>query len=135
MIRAIGSTPSRPGRHPGRTLAGVLAAVATLAVVAGVRRVVVEGDSMRPTLDPGDRLLLVRAPRPSVGDLVAVGDPRTGRLLVKRVAAVHGSLLQVRGDNPAASTDSRSFGPVLRSAVRGRVVRRYYPPQRAGRVG
>ena len=40
----------------------------------------------------------------------------------------------VRGDNPEASTDSRSFGPVPTSAVLGRVARRYAPSWRAGPV-
>jgi signal peptidase I len=43
-------------------------------------RVAVEGDSMRPTLEPGDWLLVDplaygRSP-PAVGDLVLVPDPR-----------------------------------------------------------
>jgi inner membrane protease subunit 1 len=41
--------------------------------------------------------------------------------------------VDVRGDNEAASTDSRHFGPVPRRAVRGRVLYRYGPPARAGR--
>ena len=90
---------------------------------------------MRPTLEPGDRLLAVRTVRPKVGQLVAVPDPRApGRLLVKRVTARHDGLLELRGDNPAASTDSRAFGPVPATAVWGRVVRRYAPPGRAGRL-
>jgi nickel-type superoxide dismutase maturation protease len=90
------------------------------------RRVVVEGASMEPTLDEGDRLLVVRTRKPSPGDLVALRDPRDGRrLLVKRVTSVMGDDVMVHGDNPAASTDSRAFGPVSRRAVLGRVIRRY----------
>ncbi len=90
---------------------------------------------MLPTLAPGDRLLVVRTRRPLVGDLVAVPDPRSPRrLLVKRVAARHGGLLELRGENPARSTDSRDFGLVPPGAVWGRVVRRYAPAGRAGRV-
>ena len=88
---------------------------------------------MRPTLEPGDRLLLVRRRRYAPGAVVAVADPRDGRLLVKRVAGVlpDGPLL-VTGDDPAASTDSRTFGPVPRSSIRGQAVRRYAPSERAG---
>ena len=90
---------------------------------------------MRPTLEPGDRLLAVRTRRPRVGDLVAVPDPRQpARLLVKRVAARQGGMLDLRGDNPASSTDSRDFGPVPASAVWGRVVHRYGPAGRSGRL-
>ena len=57
-----------------------------------------------------------------------------GRVLVKRVGAVLDDGIVVRGDNPGASTDSRSFGPVPSSAVLGRVVRCYAPSWRAGPV-
>jgi type IV secretory pathway protease TraF len=56
-----------------------------------------------------------------------------GRLL-KRVSAVDGDAVTVLGDDPASSTDSRTFGPVPRSSVLGRVVYRYAPGARAGRV-
>ncbi|MST31670.1 nickel-type superoxide dismutase maturation protease [Acidimicrobiaceae bacterium USS-CC1] len=91
---------------------------------------------MTPTLEPGDRLLVVRARRPAPGDLVALPDPRdTGRLLVKRVAVVDGQRVTVLGDNAAASTDSRHFGPVPAGSVLGRVRYRYAPAERVGRIG
>jgi nickel-type superoxide dismutase maturation protease len=101
-----------------------------------LRRLEVEGASMRPTLEPGDRLVVRRAGRRRVyrpGELVAVRDPRRpGRLLVKRVAAVGPEGLDVRGDNPAESTDSRQFGPVGHRDVVGVVVHRYGPARRGG---
>ena len=110
-----------------------------LAVAAGVwmwrrvRRVSVVGDSMAPTLAPGDRLLVVGGARARVGDLVAVADPRLpGRTMVKRVAAVGPEGVTVLGDNPAASTDSRSLGPLAENAIRGRAVYRYFPDDRRG---
>lgn len=96
-----------------------------------LRLVAVEGTSMEPALRPGDRLLVVARP-PRVGDVVALR--HDGRVMVKRVAAIDGSHVTVHGDNGAASTDSRSFGPVPRSAVIGRAVYRYAPRERAGRV-
>ncbi len=96
-------------------------------------RIVVEGDSMRPTLLPGDRLLVLRGGRARPGDLVVSADPRErSRVVVKRVAAVGPEGLTVHGDNPAASTDSRSFGPLRR--VDGRALYRYHPAHRAGRL-
>jgi len=95
---------------------------------------------MNPTLSPGDRVLVVGGLGPlrpplRVGDLVAVVDPRdAGRIVVKRVAAVEEGLVDVRGDNEAASTDSRHFGPVAAGAVVGRVVYRYHPEERRGRL-
>lgn len=89
---------------------------------------------MGDTLLPDDRLVVVRG-RPRPGALVAVRDPRRAdRLLVKRVAAVTPAGLEVRGDDPGRSTDSRSFGPVSPADVVGVVVRRYGPAGRAGPV-
>src|SRR5579884_3733422 len=95
---------------------------------------------MLPALRPGDRVLVVGGlgpwrPRLRTGDLVALADPRDpARLMVKRVAALAGDRVDVRGDNAAASTDSRHFGPVDRAAVVGRVVYRYHPEERRGRL-
>jgi type IV secretory pathway protease TraF len=62
-----------------------------------------------------------------------VADPRRpGHRLVKRVADAERGRLIVLGDNPGASTDSRHFGPV--PSVWARVVYRYHPRTRAGRV-
>jgi len=104
-------------------------AVGVAAVVAldrVVLRVEVVGDSMKPTLWPGDRVLAVRWVRVRVGDLVVVRDPRDReRLLVKRVAALSAGGVAVEGDNPGASTDSRTLGAVPRPAIVGRVIHQY----------
>ena len=98
-----------------------------------VRRVEVLGESMLPALAPGDRLLVVRPARARVGDVVAVADPRTpARTMVKRVASRGVDGVTVLGDNPAASTDSRTLGALGRGAVRGRAVYRYFPDDRRG---
>ena len=91
---------------------------------------------MQPALEPGDRLLVVPSAHLRVGQVVAVADPRgSGRLLVKRVGALRGSQVEVLGDNPGASTDSRHFGPVERNMVVGTALYRYFPPKRAGWIG
>jgi len=95
---------------------------------------------MVPTLLPGDRVLVWRGfgplrPPIRVGDLVAVVDPRNpGRVMVKRVAERLGGEIFVRGDNETASTDSRHFGTVGAAAIVGRVVYRYLPEERRGRL-
>jgi nickel-type superoxide dismutase maturation protease len=108
--------------------------VALIAAAARTfRRIEVTGDSMRPTLTPGDRLLVWRWGRLRPGDLVALRDPRTGRPIVKRVAERgENRALTVVGDNADHSTDSRHFGPVSHSRVMGRIVYRYAPPHRTG---
>ncbi len=92
---------------------------------------------MVPTLQPGDRLLVVPSRRYRQGGLVALVDPRDrGRVIVKRIdrSVEAGRGLVVLGDNPGHSTDSRHFGPVSRTDVVGRVVYRYAPPERVGRI-
>jgi nickel-type superoxide dismutase maturation protease len=132
-----------------RAAAGValIAGAIAAALVTSVRRVEVVGGSMAPSLLPGDRLLVVGwpitvgrfrrpSPWPVPGQVVAVRDPRLpARVLVKRVASVDrlSGVVEVLGDAPDASTDSRSFGPVLRSAIVGRAVYRYAPVDRTGR--
>jgi nickel-type superoxide dismutase maturation protease len=91
---------------------------------------------MLPSLQPGDRLVVVPVPTPRPGMVVALPDPRDpSRTLVKRVAVVEGDAVRVAGDNPAASTDSRSFGAVPTSSLLGRAVYRYAPLARVGRLG
>lgn len=108
---------------------GVTAVAAAASRLFG--RMQVQGDSMRPTLLPGDRLLILRKGRARVGRLVVLADPRDpSRLMVKRVTAVGAEGVSVLGDNPGASTDSRSLGPLAR--VRGRPVYRYHPEGRTG---
>jgi nickel-type superoxide dismutase maturation protease len=84
-----------------------------------VLRLRVEGLSMAPTYLPGERLTAGRHwRRVRQGDVVVVRDPRdSGRWLLKRCVGRTGSRLDLRGDNPEASTDSRDFGPVPARAV------------------
>jgi signal peptidase I len=94
----------------------------------------VRGRSMAPTLAPGDRLLVVRLP-PRVGDVVLAADPRGGgRELVKRVTSIVRGRVTLSGDNPAASTDGRTFGSIPVGDVGWRAVWRYWPLERAGRL-
>ena len=102
---------------------------------------------MRPTLRPGDRLLVWRwtwLGGLRRNHLVVLRDPeQPGLHLVKRVAAMPGQAyagvaglhgLVVLGEDPSASRDSRAFGRVAREAIVGRVVWRYLPGARRGRI-
>lgn len=121
-----------------RGLIGPLVACVAMAVL--LRRVLdvvqVRGQSMLPTVRPGDRLVVVRSTRPArVGDVVLALDPRdAGRELVKRVARVDAGGVTLHGDNPERSTDGRAFGPLPPGAVRWRVLGRCWPLDRAGRL-
>jgi signal peptidase I len=96
-----------------------------------VGRYRVAGESMSPGLQPDERVVVnrlaywLRPPRP--GDVVVLRDPRRrDRLLVKRIEASAGDgRWLVAGDNAAASTDSRAFGPVDRALILGKVWFRY----------
>jgi nickel-type superoxide dismutase maturation protease len=96
---------------------------------------VVSGASMQPHLYAGDCVLLRRGGRARVGDVVLLRRPdRRELLVVKRVTGlVADGRLWVEGDNPAASDDSRLFGPVGAAAIEGRVVWRYRPLHRGRR--
>jgi len=86
---------------------------------------------MTPLLNPGDEVLIdpraFRRSAPRQGDIVVARHPyRTDLRLVKRVAAVleNGSCI-LEGDNPAESTDSRSFGALPPHHILGRVTSRF----------
>ena len=101
-------------------------------------RVAIAGRSMEPALEDGDWVLVdpdafrFRSPRP--GDLVLAPDPREPeRVLIKRVADVAlDGRLTILGDAPDTSTDSREFGTIAVTDVRGRPWFRYWPLERAG---
>lgn len=95
-----------------------------------LRRVLVRGPSMVPTLRDRD-VVLVRPDVPvRAGDVVLVRWPsRPEQLSIKRVVRSDGSGWHVEGDNSAGSTDSRELGP---ARVFGVVCWRLHP--RPGRV-
>lgn len=96
-----------------------------------LRRIRVAGQSMAPTLREGETLLVYtrayRSAAPRVGDVVLAWHPDGRRKIVKRVVAapegtdVSTERVYVRGDNPAATTDSDHFGPLDRRRVLGKV--------------
>ncbi|WP_169713739.1 signal peptidase I [Paludifilum halophilum] len=82
----------------------VLLAVSVALVINqfGLAMSVVNGTSMQPTLEDGDRLLINKFhflfEEPRRGDVITFEDPsRDGRYLVKRVVGVPGDRIAIRG--------------------------------------
>jgi nickel-type superoxide dismutase maturation protease len=90
-----------------------------------MRYLLVTGDSMAPALRDGDWVLARVAGAAAVGQVVVARRPGDPMLLVKRVVEVTPGGYWLVGDNPAASTDSRHFGPVPQ--VLARVIWRVRP--------
>lgn len=96
------------------------------------QRFCVVGHSMQPLLQPGEWVLVNRAAyrrsRPKVGQLVALKHPLKPHLtLVKCLVAIDTrNYYVVEGLNPAASTDSRHFGPIPLQALVGEVLCRFH---------
>jgi signal peptidase I len=119
---------------------------------------VVAGSSMAPALEPGDRVVVdlwtYRHRRPRAGEIALFRGPEpSGATMVKRVAPgprfphdrprrerwpvedrSEGPGIWMLGDNRTVSVDSRAFGALPPNRLSGRVVLRYWPPSRAGRV-
>lgn len=127
-----------------RLISRVPGAYSCLAFVFA-RRVTVRGGSMLPEFLPGDGLLVDRLAyvrgRPRRGDIALVSHPlRPDLRMVKRLSGVPGDTVGkrimargeywVEGDNTAASTDSREFGPVRSVDLQGRGWIRYWPVER-----
>jgi len=120
--------------RPGSLFRLLIVLLAVRAVRRTIDVVEVRGRSMAPTLRPGDCLLAMRLRRPArVGEIVLAADPRDPRReLIKRVDSADRRGVHLRGDNPAASADARTFGAVPTTAIEWRVVGRYWPPGRIG---
>lgn len=159
--------------HERRANRVVLAVLFMSILVAIVMRqwvmgsVAIEGLSMYPTLNNGDRFLFHRWPywlgSPERGEIVVIRDPLDAELEIKRVVGLPGDTVQVRdgyvringrpidepylsgdvrtdsgesgikiirvadnryyvlGDNRVVSRDSRTFGPVSRKDILGKI--------------
>jgi nickel-type superoxide dismutase maturation protease len=123
--------------------AGAAAVVAAAVVFLRWKpsRVRIDGASMLPTLFPDDWALVVTPRRYSAGDVVVVEHPgRPGYEMVKRVRGAPGDTVGertlgadewwVEGDRADASTDSRHFGPVSTTELKGKLVLIYWPKER-----
>lgn len=99
----------------------------------------IQGDSMSPTMNHGDRMVSQRWGKPIAnGTIVVLTLPDHQHQLVKRVAGLPGQTVAkpladqptrlgpgqywVIGDNMPISKDSRHFGPVTKENINGVVI-------------
>ena len=87
----------------------------------------VQGPSMLPALKPGQRLLVkphrLGQELPQSGSVVVCRHPKKPDVVItKRLYERTDQQLDLRGDNPEASTDSRHFGPVPVESLIGEVI-------------
>jgi signal peptidase I len=100
---------AQPARFPGilEKQIWVLAALVLMSALSyylinryALSTVVVQGRSMAPTLEDGDRFLLNRlsflAGTPKRGDLVVLHDPGHGDLAVKRIVGLPGERIEIK---------------------------------------
>lgn len=154
--------PADHGGRTAVALAVAGVAALMVALRLSVMRARIAGPSMEPALAHDDRVLVNRLPfvraEPKTGDIVLVRVPHLAEPIVKRIGGrtTEPELLRterragvtlskparrrrsrwytVLGDNRQASTDSRHFGPLPRSAIIGIAWYRYWPPERRGRL-
>ena len=103
-------------------------------VSSGVGFARVRGESMRPTLEPGDRLLVRYGAHVRPGSLVlarlADGTLAVKRATERRTTASGRPGWWLLSDDPAAGVDSRHRGPVADADVLGVVLLRVWPRPR-----
>lgn len=81
---------------------------------------------MSPTIVAGESVMVNRLAflfkNPNEKDIVALYDPRDGKVLIKRITKKRRNEFFVEGDNKKQSTDSRVFGWVEKKAIIGKVL-------------
>jgi len=85
----------------------------------------VSGQSMEPEYIDGTVVLVSKNTVKlglNVGDVVVAPDPRSGRLILKRISKISETAVFLRGDKSSESTDSRTFGLIQKENIIGKVV-------------
>ena len=93
-------------------------------LIGYLTRYKVEGDSMTPTIEPGDDVAVDPNGTLAEGDIVVIRHPYIKDIvMIKRVFRIEeDERLFLSSDNPFESTDSRTFGAVSLECVKGKAV-------------
>ena len=99
-------------------------AYAGMTKIFPLSRFTVSGNSMLPTLKPGQDILCFNwayfFSKPKKGDVVVFR--KNGKDMIKRIQKLLDREVFVQGDNGKESTDSRNFGPVDKSQLVGKII-------------
>jgi nickel-type superoxide dismutase maturation protease len=88
------------------------------------KRVRIEGNSMLPTLNNGDEVLIELTANVKINDIVLVKHPyKQSVKIIKRISQINENGVFLVGDNPSESSDSRTFGFVPIKNIEGKVVK------------
>lgn len=83
----------------------------------------IQGSSMLPAFQTGDRILVLRWGSIRAGDTIVFS--KNGMTMVKRAVSKNGDRWHVHGDNFSESTDSLDFGDIAKQEIVGKVVAKY----------
>lgn len=82
--------------------------------------------SMEPSINDGDYVLVSWLPyifsKPKVKDIIVLRYPGKKMIIIKRISRIKGNKYFVSGDNRSLSVDSRTFGPISKEAIIGKVL-------------
>lgn len=91
-----------------------------------LRKLIIKGNSMSPTIKANDIVFASPLPylfiKPKVSDIIFCLNPVGKTKIVKRITRIDKENYFITGDNLKESTDSRTFGPISKRDIIGKVV-------------
>jgi len=77
---------------------------------------------MLPNYKQGEKVLVFKSFSFKINDAIICKNPKTKRILLKRIVKIRDKKYFVQGDNKKESTDSRDFGFLERKDIIGKVI-------------
>jgi nickel-type superoxide dismutase maturation protease len=97
-----------------------------IALLSPIYKYKISGTSMTPTIAASEYVLVNRLAylfgNPKINDIIALRDPRDGKILTKRITKKLEDKYFVEGDNKTFSTDSRVFGWIKKRDIIGKAI-------------